>query len=97
MALRTGHMGGKGTTTAGLDIIAAAASTDWDVTELWEVSFIPFADCTITINGVDTLAVAANTLRTYGKDHRIESITVAEADITYDLDCFVYGEKADAE
>ena len=93
---RTGFIGGKGTSSAGLDIIGAA-STGWAIKEIWDLSFIPFADCTITINGVDTLAVAANVCRYYSKNHKIESITIAEADIAYDLDCFIYGDKTESE
>jgi hypothetical protein len=57
---RMGHFGGTGTSTAGLDVIAAH-HTGWSDYKIQECAFVPSSDCTITVNGVDAIQMLAKT------------------------------------
>ena len=87
---RMGHFGGKGTSTAGLDVIGAH-DTGWSDYTIQECAFVPYADCTITVNGVDVIEVLASTPLNFSEADGITSIAITEADIVYQVFCRVLG------
>ncbi len=87
---RSGHFGGYGTATAALDVIDAH-DTGWSDYEVWGCAFLPFSDCTVTINGVDEVTVAANVALEFSKDEKITSLEIAENGTDYQLVCYVNG------
>lgn len=87
---RSGYFGGTGTATAALDVIGAA-DTGWSDYEIWGITFLPFDDCTITINEVDAITIAANVAVSFSKDEKIKSLKVTENGTDYQLMCYVHG------
>ncbi len=87
---RTGHFGGTGTSTAGLEVIAAHKG-NWSDYKILECAFVPSSNCTITINGVDAIQMLADTPLNFSEADEITSIAITEADIVYQVFCRVRG------
>lgn len=90
---RTGHVGGTGTSTAALDVVGAYV-TGWSDYKIKELSFVATSDCTLMVNGVDSVTLLANTPLNFGEEDCITSLAITEASVVYQVVARLYGTKA---